>query len=470
MNDYLLDEARSRFGTRSLYPYQRLVAGTILNACRGDEEHARRLVAVLPTGGGKSLCFQLPASILEKPTLIVYPLLSLIADQQRRMREAGLRIAVFRGGQTKRERSDIVQTCRTGDLDAVLASPEVLDSSFGREAVEACGFGLAVIDEAHCVTEWGSSFRESYLKLGSLLRNLPVVVAFTATASARTLSGLGETLFEHEPVHHIIAHPDRPELRYTVIPVVSVLHSLTEGFQNAYVCPEPDPFLVHKAGDAFQLPAIVFCRTRGETERVARHLSAHTRIRNVRAYHAGLPSDERTRIEEWFFRADDAVLCATCAYGMGVDKSNIRTVVHTQAPSTIEAYVQEAGRAGRDKQAASAILLVAPGRNGSGPHATDTRMEKFMYDDRCRRESILEAFGAHSEGCAGCDHCAGTREYEAAESTLIQKLIRTYGPTAAARVARGDRLRHASWAFLPGFGCLQDWPPREIQDAIENFW
>lgn len=465
MEDNLLYEARQRFGTKALYPYQRLVAGTILEACRGDSEHARNLVAVLPTGGGKSLCFQLPAAILEPPTLMVYPLLSLIADQQRRMKESGLAVAVFRGGQTREERRTIIDQCRNRRLDAVLASPEVLDTPFGREAISACEFGLAVVDEAHCVTEWGQTFRSSYLTLGTLLKPVPVVVAFTATASAATLEGLNETLFLGENVHRIIAHPDRAELRYTVVPVSSILRSLESGFRQARYCAEPDPFMVFASGDPFLLPAIVFCRTRGETERIARYIHAHTGVKNVRYYHAGLPSVERTAIEEWFFHANEAVLCATCAYGMGVDKSNVRTVIHTQPPATIEAYVQEAGRGGRDKKASCAVLMLPHAVDGVPTRIEDPRLEALASGDRCRRTCILEAFGAMPEGCAGCDYCAGRVVSRPERLETISRLRMTYTPSLAAKIARGDRLRYPNLVPMPGFGSLSDWSEMQIKDA-----
>ncbi len=467
MSDYLLDEARSRFGTSVLYPYQRLVAGTILDACNGSEEHARNLVAVLPTGGGKSLCFQLPAAILDAPTLIVYPLLSLISDQERRMRAAGLSVAVFRAGQTGAEREAIVQECRRQELDAVLASPEVLDSSFGRTAVQRCGFGLAVVDEAHCVTEWGQSFRESYMALGEHLESVPVVAAFTATASESTLISLNEILFLGHKAHRIVANPDRPELRYTVIPVSSVLRSLEHGFQTASVCPRPDYAHVHKPRDAFQLPAIVFCRTRSETERIARHLYAHTGIKDIRYYHAGLPVSQRAATEQWFFNAERAVLCATCAYGMGVDKKDVRTVIHTRPPATIEAYVQEAGRAGRDKQAASAVLLL-PVRSREGAFAgqDDPRLQNLIDGNSCRRESILNAFGARSEGCAGCDVCAGYLQTEAECTAEIRALHSVYGSEMAVKIARGDFMRYPELACLPGFGSLSGWTTMHLSEAF----
>lgn len=465
MEDYLLHEARTRFGTITLYPYQRLVAGTILDACRGEGEHARNLVAVLPTGGGKSLCFQLPAAILDPPTLIVYPLLSLIGDQHRRMEEAGLAVAVLRGGQTREERRIIIDQCRRRRLDAVLASPEVLDSSFGREAISSCEFGLAVVDEAHCVIEWGKTFRSSYLELGTLLEPVPVVVAFTATASQATLEGLYETLFLGQHVHRIIAHPDRAELRYTVLPVSSMLRSIESGFRNARYCAEPDPFMVFSSGDSFLLPAIVFCRTRGETERIARHIHAHTGVKNVRYYHAGLPGEERTAIEQWFFHANEAVLCATCAYGMGVDKSNVRTVIHTQPPSTIEAYVQEAGRGGRDKKASCAILMLPRAVDGVPTRIDDARLEVLVSGDRCRRACILEAFGAMSEGCAGCDYCAGRVDSQAERMETISRLRATYPPSVAVKIARGDSLRYPNLVMMPGFGSLSDWSETQIKDA-----
>lgn len=365
-----VDEALARFGLKSLFPSQRLVIQRLL-----DHEALRQAV-VLPTGAGKSLCFQLPALLFPHPTLVVYPLRSLMADQKRRCLQAGLSTQVLQGGQTKAQRAAVWDALEKGGVHLVLSNPETLEQPEVQRRLAELRFSHAVIDEAHCVELWGTRFRPGYRRLGEALAALqvPRITAFTATASPRIAADWRDSLFGGQEFELIRASADRPNLDFSHEAYFSLRKSLPR-------------LLLREAR-----PAVVFSRSRDQVRRWAQHLHRTTAL-DVRFYHAGLTRDEKTAVEEWFFASNDGVLVATNAYGMGVDKPNIRTVVHLERPQDPEDYLQEAGRAGRDGAPARAIALVPS--------------QATMPPSRCRRATLLEALGDEAPVCSGCDVCRG---------------------------------------------------------------
>ncbi len=392
--DSAADLARSAFGLAYLYPYQRLV---IANTIEPDEENRNQIV-VLPTGSGKSLCFTLPALLIDGLTIVVYPLLALMDDQLRRMEEAGVAARILRGGQSRGERSAIFADVRAGRVRCVLANPEVLAVTSVRSELSAVSVGHLVIDEAHCVSEWGETFRPAYLTLSETVTALAprVVTAFTATASPVVLESVARALFGAGRPRLVQGDPDRPNIAY------SVVHA-----------PSKEAALARLAEDV-ERPALVFCRSRKRTEAVARDLAGVVGFDRCSAYHAGLTSRERAAIERWFFASDDGVLAATCAYGMGVDKRDIRTVIHYELPSNVEAFLQESGRAGRDGGRAWSVVLWnesdpvrerEPGRAGR-----EEIMRGYLHTGGCRRTYLMEALGAESSACFGCDRCTADGE------------------------------------------------------------
>ncbi|MFP4644037.1 MAG: RecQ family ATP-dependent DNA helicase [Spirochaetales bacterium] len=496
--DPIVEEARTRFGTSYLFPYQRLVIGNILEAAEALGERATRekigvsgesggsvgknidieseyiadiraqQTAVLPTGSGKSLCFQLPASLLRGPTLVVYPLISLVADQKRRIEEAGIRCEVLRGGQTSRERVGIARKLRRGEVKMLLTSPEALCGRSGRAIASECGFSHAVIDEAHCVSEWGLTFRGAYLELGQIIRDagIPLVTAFTATATEAILDDIDRYLFPGFESHRIEAFPDRPELRFHVVPAISVRRTLTGLLRGGKPDPDPDPFSVWRPPLPLARPAIIFCRTRGETEQTARMIARKLPETDVGFYHAGLEKPERSAIEEWFFNSQDGVLVATTAYGMGVDKKNVRSVVHTSPAGTFCSYVQESGRAGRDRQPADAVMLFPA--FASDPHG---ELVAYARSDRCRRESILAAFGRRCEACTACDICCGTHrrlgEEDFALLASAESIARRTSRSTALRQLAGSIREAGLTACIPGYGRFRTWQTDEIREIVE---
>ena len=409
-DDFVTQTAWKNFGIKYLYPWQRLVVANILEAYdyhknsaeyedEGDTDDSfckGRQIVLLPTGAGKSLCFQIPALLLDGPSLIIYPLLALMTDQQRRMEEGSLRSVTFRGGQSEEERQKNFRKIREG-AQIILANPEVLQSQSLLNQLKEVGIKHIAIDEAHCVSEWGDSFRPAYLGLGNVIKeiNPPVITAFTATASPEVLSRVAEILFDGQ-AHVVRSESDRKNIIYYV---------------RYAAAKKKEALLLAKTE---QRPMIIFCGTRNKAEDMARELNLCFGDGFARFYHAGLDKAEKDETEKWFYDNTDGILCATCAYGMGVDKKNIKTVVHIEASATAEAYIQEAGRGGRDGSIAKAILLWSPEdslnysvfKKGS----REAALREFAETDTCRRQVLLDALGAEQAVCSGCDLCDARRK------------------------------------------------------------
>ena len=423
--DFVTQTAFENFGIKYLYPWQRLVVANILEAYEywkhsSDYEDAGdasdsfckgRQIVLLPTGAGKSLCFQIPALLLDGPSLIIYPLLALMSDQQRRMEEGSLRSVFFRGGQTDQERTENFQKIKDG-AQIILANPEVLQSQSLLEQLKEVGIKHIAIDEAHCVSEWGDSFRPAYLGLGNVIKtiNPPMITAFTATASPTVLSRVSEILFDGM-AHIVRAESDRKNIRYYV--------------RNT-AAKKKEVLLLARTEER---PMIIFCGTRNKAEDMAQELNVCFGQGTARFYHAGLEKEEKDDTEKWFYESRDGVLCATCAYGMGVDKKDIKTVVHLEASATAEAYIQEAGRGGRDGSIAKAILLwsLEDSLNYSvyAKGSREAAMREFAETKDCRRQVLLDALGAEQAVCSGCDLCDARRaaagQDDAARGLAAQK-------------------------------------------------
>ncbi len=463
--------AREHFKIAYLFPFQRVVIANILERLYyKEEESIRRQVVILPTGAGKSLCFTLPIVLLEGVTLIIFPLLSLIRDQQRRMEESGMSVSVFIGGQEKKDRDLMWQRLERGESKILLSNPETLDSPAMHQRLKKIGIQHLVIDEAHTVSEWGRTFRPSYLTLGSFIEEVDpeLVSAFTATASESILKDIKEVLFKERDCHEILGNPDRPNIHYQVIPTLCKEESLLRLLQGEIF--------------PFERPLLIFCSSRTMTERLAitlqYRLGAERNVdeNEVRYYHAGLPVDVKKEIEEWFFHSEGGILCSTCAYGMGVDKSNIRTVIHYELSGSVEAYLQETGRAGRDKKESRAFLLFhSDDIQRSSQKRYQELVEVMKTTQGCRRIRMMKLLGLDPDDCNGCDVCDGTLLSTTAEEKTLQHFIRKNRHLLtmhdAVNVLKGYHThqdRKKNHPSLYGFGRYQEYDREWIVQRING--
>jgi len=441
----------------------------IANVLEGHDQ-----IVLLPTGAGKSLCFQLPALLLSGLSVVVVPLRSLLEDQLRACRASGLPAAALTGGQDSESRRRILAELRGGAVRLLYTTPEALLQGSCAALLRGLPIAPWVVDEAHCVAEWGPRFRPAYLRLGALADELRARCrsAFTATAGPDAVAAIREALFPGLPARLVAGDPDRPNLRYRVVPTLSRMRELEALAVNA-----PRPLLC-------------FCRSRFSAESAARQLLRRRPELPLRFYHAGLQPAERAGVERWFLGSADGVLIATSAYGMGVDKADIASVVHLELPYSPEAYLQETGRAGRDGRGVQATLLcgeedLAFAATLADPveQARYQQLCRYALDrDTCRRAQLLAFLGVQhpggrcgSHGQPGCDVCAGQAlawpEGERQILEFVSRQRRRFTPREAAYTLRGQRCYETISGRLEGstdFGALAGWRLEDIEQALRE--
>ena len=337
------EQLLGRFGLQAFRAGQRDAVQAALDG--------RDSLVVMPTGGGKSLCYQLPALDDSDPAralvVVVSPLIALMADQYARLEQAGVSAAMLASGQAEGNNARAHAAIEAGEVRLVLAAPERFASQRFRDALSTRRVGLFVVDEAHCVAEWGHDFRPDYLRLHSAIEALgrPAVMAATATATPRVAEEIVARLGLREPLM-VRSGFDRPNLTFDVA-----------SLEGKGAVARKRATLLHALGAAGARPAIVYCGTRKDTEEVCEML----RVEGMAAvaYHAGMSGPERQGAQSAFMQGEAEVVVATNAFGMGVDKADVRTVAHWALPTSLEAYYQEAGRGGRDGEPARALLLAA---------------------------------------------------------------------------------------------------------------
>ncbi len=392
-----LEVLREVFG----YPAFRSLQGAVIDRMMAGGD----ALVIMPTGGGKSLCYQIPAICRDGVGVVISPLIALIQDQVAALREAGVKAAGLFSGQDPVQQQRILSAAVAGELDLLYVAPERFASPGFLEALERATLALFAIDEAHCVSQWGHDFRPDYRALAILADRFPWVprIALTATADAPTRADI-VTQLRLERAEQFCAGFDRPNITYRVVQKKEPKRQLLAFLQDEH------------AGDA----GIVYCSTRKRVEDTADWLCDQGI--NALPYHAGLDAATRARHQERFLREEGLVMVATVAFGMGIDKSNVRFVAHLDLPRTIEAYYQETGRAGRDGLPATAWMAyglsdvvlhrqrleesTAPEEHKHRERAKLTAMLAYCETADCRRRLLLRCFGEDlPEPCANCDTC-----------------------------------------------------------------
>ncbi len=393
---------QQRFHIDSLYPFQRLVIQRIIEEDTEDRDHISTLV-ILPTGGGKSLCFMLPSLLVEGITVLVYPLLSLMNDQVRRLEEAGIGYVCIQGGQKERHRRQLINKLYSKEARVLVTNAECLRLHSVLSGLSRLTISLLVLDEAHTIVSWGEGFRPALADIGTILAHLPIrhILCFTATADQHVLSGLNRLIFHGTPDQTIHAKSDRPNISYHVIRTLSKSHSIANIVNNKHM-----------------LPALVFCKTRKESENQARQLCFNCPNIPVRYYHAGLGKQERKYLEQWFTATEHAVMFATKAFGMGIDIKSIRSVIHYSLSEDVLSFIQESGRAGRDGKPAQSLVLL------DGNESPSLLLSIFQSQTKCFRCSLLQAMQEELEFCNGCDICDQTLQMQReAEQAFIFSVL-----------------------------------------------
>ncbi|GLI40040.1 DNA helicase RecQ [Geobacter hydrogenophilus] len=430
-----LDTLRTVFGYRAFRPFQEEIVTHLIGG--GDA------FVLMPTGGGKSLCYQIPAIHRPGVGIVVSPLISLMKDQVDTLRENGVAAAAYNSAMGEREARQVLARLHAGELDLLYVAPERLMTDAFLERLREIPLALFAIDEAHCVSQWGHDFRPEYVGLGRLRGLFPgvPVIALTATADVQTRSDIIERLGLRDAQVYVTGF-DRPNIRYTVVDKQKPFHQLTA-------------FLGNRPQDA----GIVYALSRKRVEEVAGKL--RDAGIDAAAYHAGLADGERSRVQEAFLRDDVRVVVATVAFGMGIDKPNVRFVVHYDLPKNIESYYQETGRAGRDGLPAEALLLFGYGdiavsrsliESGNNPEQVRIELHKlnamvgFAEAGTCRREALLGYFGERlAEPCGNCDLCLDPPEsFDATEDarkalSCVYRVGQRFGMGHVIDVLRGSK-------------------------------
>ena len=469
MNIKPLDILQKYYGYTSFRKGQENIIKSIINK--------EDVLAIMPTGGGKSICYQVPALCLDGMTIVISPLISLMKDQVDALKTMGIKAQLINSSLSNSEYSKVLEEIDNDECKIIYIAPERLDNLEFVNIIRGKNISQVAIDEAHCVSQWGHDFRVSYKKIPHFINKLekrPIVTAFTATASNEVREDIIRILNLHSPAVYITGF-DRENLSINIVKSSS---------KNKYIL---DYIENHKNESG-----IIYASTRKEVENIYEGLLK--RNYSVAKYHAGLSNDARHEYQEKFINDDIKIMVATNAFGMGIDKPNIRWVLHYNMPQSIENYYQEIGRAGRDGEDSECVLLFSPGDIHTQKYLVEVGIENperkrvqykklqqmvdLVYSNTCYRKSILNYFGEHFlEECNNCSNCLN--DGEVVDKTLdaqkviscIARMKRSFGATMIIDVLRGSKNKKVldlGFDTLTTYGIMKNYSNEDLKTFINT--
>ena len=469
MNIKPLDILQKYYGYTSFRKGQEDIITSIINK--------EDVLAIMPTGGGKSICYQVPALCLDGITIVISPLISLMKDQVDTLKTMGIKAQLINSSLSNSEYSKVLEEIDNDECKIIYIAPERLDNLEFVNIIRGKNISQVAIDEAHCVSQWGHDFRVSYKKIPHFINRLqkrPIVTAFTATASNEVREDIINILNLHSPAVYITGF-DRENLSINIVKSSS---------KNKYIL---DYIENHKNESG-----IIYASTRKEVENIYEGLLK--RNYSVAKYHAGLSNDARHEYQEKFINDDIKIMVATNAFGMGIDKPNIRWVLHYNMPQSIENYYQEIGRAGRDGEDSECVLLFSPGDIHTQKYLVEVGIENperkrvqykklqqmvdLVYSNTCYRKSILNYFGEHFlEECNNCSNCLN--DGEVVDKTLdaqkviscIARMKRSFGATMIIDVLRGSKNKKVldlGFDTLTTYGIMKNYSNEDLKTFINT--